>query len=193
MPSLCDHRTTHEIMNVLDDYPAIEAPMPRHGRTVQPHRPIEREFASPDCRHRAFLLPARMNAREPVPQLRLIKLVLGLVALEPGPGLGDAILHGFHGVAARQRPPGSCPVGLQDDVRVYRHGAARPNHDASWLGRFRDAVHREQIRKSVDAQFEPCRGPAHRDQALPDREPENLQERLREQGGGTFSASSRPL
>ena len=146
MPPLCDHRTTHEIMNVLDDYPAIEAPMPRHRRTVQQHRPIEREFASPDRRHRAFLLPARMNARQPVPQLRLIELVLGLVALEPRLGLRDAILDGFHGVAARQRPPGSCPVGLQDGIRVYRHGAAMPNHDASSLGRLRDAVHRERIR-----------------------------------------------
>ena len=26
-------------MNVLDDYRAIEGPLPRHGRTVQPHRP----------------------------------------------------------------------------------------------------------------------------------------------------------
>ncbi len=174
MPALCDHRTTHEIMNVLDDYPAIEAPMPRHGRTVQQHRPIEREFASPDRQHRTFLLPARMNAREPVPQLRLIELVLGLVAPEPGLGLGDAIFDGLHGGAARQRPPGPCPVGLQDDIRVYRHGAAMPSHDASWLGRLRDAVHREQIRKIVDAQLEQSRGPAHRDEALPDRKPEIL-------------------
>ena len=39
MAPVCDHRTTYEIMNVLDDYPAIEAPMPRHGRSVQQHRP----------------------------------------------------------------------------------------------------------------------------------------------------------
>ena len=57
---------------------------------------------------------------------------------------------------------------------VHQHGAAMPNHDASWLGRLRDAVHREQIRKIVDAQLEQCRGPAHRDEALPDREPEIL-------------------
>ena len=39
MPPLRDHRTTHEIMHVLDDYPSIEAPMHGDGRAVQPHRP----------------------------------------------------------------------------------------------------------------------------------------------------------
>ena len=139
--------------------------------------PIEREFASPDRRHRAFLLPDRMKGREPVPQLRPVDPVLGPAALEPGLGLRDAILDGLHGVAARQRPPESCPVGLQDDIRVHQHGAAMPSHDASWLGRLRDAVHREQIREVVDTRLEQCRGPAHRDEALPDREPENLHER----------------
>ena len=42
MAPVCDHRTTHEIMNVLDDYPAIAAPMPRHGRAVEPHHPKRR-------------------------------------------------------------------------------------------------------------------------------------------------------
>ena len=67
-----------------------------------------------------------MNARQPVPQLRPVDPVLGPAALEPGLGLRDAILDGLYGVAVRQRPPGSCPVGLQDGIRVYRHGA----HDA---------------------------------------------------------------
>ena len=72
-----------------------------------------------------------MNARQPVPQLRLIDPVFGPAALEPRLGLRDAILHGFHDITACQRPPGSCPVGLQDDVRVHQHGAAMPSHDAS--------------------------------------------------------------
>ena len=85
--------------------------------------PIERDIASPDRERRTFHITNRVNAREPVPQLRPVDPVLGPVALEPGLGLRDAILHRLHGVAARQRPPGSCPVGLQDGIRVYRHGA----------------------------------------------------------------------
>ena len=92
---------------------------------------IERDVASPYREHRAFHISDPMNAREPVPQLRLVDPVLGSAALEPRLGLRDASLDGFRGMAARQRPPGSCPVGLQDDIRVYQHGAAMPSHDAS--------------------------------------------------------------
>ena len=67
-------------------------------------------------------------------------------------------------------------------LRVHQHGAAMPNHGASWLGRLRDAVHREQIREIVDTRLEQYRGPAHRDEALPDREPESLHVRSRKQG-----------
>ena len=36
--------------------------------------------------------------------------------------------------------------------------------------------------RSSDTQLEQSRGPAHRDEAIPDRKPENLHERSREQG-----------
>ena len=91
---------------------------------------IEREFASPDREHRAFHIPDRMDGRQSVPQLRLVDPALGLAALESRLGLRDAILRGLYRVAARERPAGSCPVGLQDDIRVYQHGAAMPSHDA---------------------------------------------------------------
>ena len=58
---VCDHRTTHEIMNVLDDYPAIEAPMTSHGRTVQQHRPKRR---------------LRIECRCPIPSRRIQRLRL---------------------------------------------------------------------------------------------------------------------
>ena len=63
MPPLGDHRTTHEIVYVLDDYSAIEAPMPRHGRTVQPHRP--KRGLRIECR---CPIPSRR-----IPRLRLIR------------------------------------------------------------------------------------------------------------------------
>ena len=44
--------------------------------------------------------------------------VLGPAALEPRPSIRDAILHGIHGMAARQRPPRSRLVSPQDDILV---------------------------------------------------------------------------
>ena len=87
--------------------------------------------ANLDRQHRTFPFPDRLSARQPVPQLRLIDLVLGPAAPETRPGLRDAILRSLDGVAARQRPPSPCSVGLQDDVRIYQHGAAMRSHDAS--------------------------------------------------------------
>ena len=101
--------------------------------------------------------------------------------LEPRLGLRDAILHGLHAVAPCQRPPQTRPVRLLDHIRVHEHGTAMPSHDASYLGRLRNAVHREQIRKIVDAEIEQRRGPAYRDKSVPDGKPDNLQERSREQ------------
>lgn len=129
-PSLCDVNTgTMPACSGAAQDPGINA-----AQCVCPKRgfaPIERGLARPGREHHAFRIPDRVNARQRVPQLRLIDPVLGPAALEPRPGLRDAVLHGLHGVAARQRPSGSGPVGLQDDVRVYQHGAAMPNHDAS--------------------------------------------------------------
>ena len=61
MAPVCDHRTTDEIVHVLDDYPAIEAPMPRHGRSVQEHRPKRR---------------LRIECRYPIPSRRIQRLRL---------------------------------------------------------------------------------------------------------------------
>ena len=58
-----DHRMTDEGVNVLDDHPAIEAPMARHRRTVQQHRPkrgLRIECRGPICSRR-------------IQQLRLIR------------------------------------------------------------------------------------------------------------------------
>ena len=66
MPPLCDHRTTHEIMHVLDDDPAVEAPMPCYGCTVQQHCP-KRSFRI----ERRYPIQIRCDQR-----LRLIRLRL---------------------------------------------------------------------------------------------------------------------
>ena len=120
----------HEPFAAPQPYPATKTRLVRPAQDpgitaaqcVCPKRgfaPIEHDIARPDCQHRTFHIPDRVNAREPVPQLRLVDPVLGSAALEPGLGLRDAILDGLHGVAAGQRPPGPRPVGLQDDVRVH--------------------------------------------------------------------------
>ena len=119
--------------------------------------------------------PTAVNARQPVPQLRLIDPVLGPAALEPRPGLRDAILHGLRGID-RPSAPARIPSGRASRM-TFVSTSTVPRCRAMTLhrlGRFRDTLHREQIREIVDTRLEQCRGPAHRDEALPDRKPENL-------------------
>ncbi len=99
-----------------------------------------------------------------VPQSVMLSLVdppFLSAALESRLGFHDAVLHGFHCTTAHHHPPSSCPMHLEDHVCVHQYGAAVPDHEASYLRRTRDAVHREQVRKIVDAQLKQCRSPAH--------------------------------
>lgn len=41
---------------------------------------------------------------------------------------GDAILHDFETIAARERASRAGPAGLQDDVRVHEYGAKVRRH-----------------------------------------------------------------
>ena len=112
------------------------------------------------------------------PQLFLVDLPCRWSLLEAGLCFGYALFDRFHRVTAGKRPPRSCPVSFQDDVRVYQYDATVPNHDTSQVERTRDAVCGEQLRKALDAQAEHAGDPSDRDVTFVDGKADHFHKRF---------------
>ncbi len=95
----------------------------------------------------------------------------------------DAILDGFHRVAAGHRSPRASPVGFQYDVCIDQHYTLTPSHDASQIDCTLDVMCSEEIYEILDALVEQTGNTSHRDAAPLDRKSEHLHEGFREQGG----------
>ena len=92
---------------------------------------IQHDIGDPNGQLGAFAVSDHLDRAQRSTRLLLAELSFQLPSLETRLRLGHTILHGFHAVAADERPPRSHAVGFQYDIRVYQYGAAMPNHDAS--------------------------------------------------------------
>ena len=139
---------------------------------------IQRDVGHPD--RQIGLLPSadRMDRSQRGAQILLVDLPWGWSLLEAGLCFGHALLHRFHRITAGKRPPRSCPVSFQDDVRVYQYDATVPNHDTSQVERTRDAVCGEQLRKALDAQAEHAGDPSDRDVTFVDGKADHFHKRF---------------
>ena len=97
--------------------------------------------------------------------------------METGLSLGHTILDSLNAVAAREWVPRTDPVGFQDHVRIYEHGALVSRHQASQIDRTLDAVRREQVCQVFDRQIKQARYAPDRHVSPFDGETENLDER----------------
>ena len=92
---------------------------------------IQHEIGDPNGQLGVFAVSAHLDRAQRSTRLSLVDLSFQSPSLETRLRLDHTILHGFHAVAAGERPPRSHAVSFQDDIRVDQYGAAMPNRDAS--------------------------------------------------------------
>ena len=136
--------------------------------------PVQLDSAYPDGQISALSVADWMDRFQGTSQLGCVDLQLRPTALESSLRLGNAVLDGFHPVAAGERPPRSYAVGFQDDVRIDQYDPLVSSHGASQSDCASDIVRFKEIHEFFDAQIKQTGNASHRDAALLDRNPEHL-------------------
>ena len=139
---------------------------------------VQRDVGNPNRQLGSLPIADGMDRLQRGAQILLVDLPCRWSSLKAGLCFSYALFDRFHRVTAGKRPPHSCPVSFQDDVRVYQYDATVPSHDTSQVEPARDVVCGEQLRKALDAQAEHAGDPSDRDVTFVDGKADHFHKRF---------------